>query len=72
MELFVSFLGAFEVTTLTLLVPVLIDTASNWKVLGKYNWNAITNGCIFTFGMMGMIMGIIGCAQKFIEDTSTI
>ena len=71
LELFVSLLGAIKMTTLILMAPALIDTASNWKDLGKYNWKAIKNGIIFLFGMIGMIMGTFGCAQKMIENTKT-
>jgi proton-coupled amino acid transporter len=72
LELIVSLLGAIKMTTLIFMAPALIDTASNWKDLGKYNWKGIKNGMIFVFGMIGMIMGTFGCAQKMIENTKII
>ena len=71
LEVFVSLLGAITMSFLIFMAPALINTASNWKDLGKYNWKAIKNGTIFLFGMIGMIMGIVGCVLNIIDKAKT-
>ena len=40
LDLFVSLLGAVKMSTLSIMAPALIDTASNWDNLGVLKWKA--------------------------------
>ena len=68
LELFVSLLGAITMTTLNLMAPSLIDTASNWNDLGKYKWKALKNGIIFVLGVIVMLMGTFASLKKMVEN----
>merc|ERR1712141_453855 len=59
LDLFVSLLGAVKMSTLSLMAPAIIDTASNWNELGVFNWKIVKNISIFIFGLFGCIIGTI-------------
>jgi len=68
LDLFVSLLGSVKMSTLSLMAPAIIDTASNWHDLGRYNWRGIKNLFIFLFGAFGCVMGTIISLQNIIEN----
>ena len=39
------------------MAPAIIDTASNWSNLGKFNWILIKNIVIFIVGFIGCVLG---------------
>merc|ERR1712241_861472 len=47
LDLFVALLGSVKMSTLSLMAPAIIDTASNWHDLGRFNWKGIKNFLIF-------------------------
>ena len=57
LELVVALLGAVKMSTLSIMAPAIIDTASNWNNLGRYKWVMVKNVIIFLFGLFGCIMG---------------
>jgi len=68
LDLFVSLLGAVKMSVLSLMAPAIIDTASNWKNLGKYNYLLWQNGFIFIFGMLGCIFGTYVSMSQIIHN----
>ena len=68
LDLFVSLLGAVKITTLNIMAPALIDTASNWNDLGTCSWKAVKNAIIFLIGLIGCIIGTLSSAQRMIEN----
>jgi len=68
LDLFVSLLGAVKMSTLSIMAPALIDTASNWDNLGRFKWVAVKNTLIFIFGLFGCIIGTVISLQKIIEN----
>merc|ERR1712020_470839 len=71
LDLFVSLLGAVKMSTLSLMAPAIIDTASNWNELGVYNWKMVKNISIFIFGLFGCIIGTIVTLHNIIEKFMT-
>jgi len=71
LDLFVSLLGAVKMSVLSLMAPAIIDTASNWKNLGKYNYLLWQNGLIFIFGMIGCIFGTYVSMSQIIHNFIT-
>ena len=57
LDLFVSLVGSIKMSTLALMVPALIDTASHWGDLGRGHWRLWKNGLIFLFGLAGLVLG---------------
>ena len=68
LDLFVSLLGSVKMSTLSLMAPAIIDTASNWHDLGRFNWKGIKNLFIFLFGAFGCVMGTVISLQNIIEN----
>lgn len=68
LDLFVALLGAVKMSTLSIMAPALIDTASNWSNLGKFKWRAIKNAALFAFGLFGCIIGTVIALQDIIEN----
>ena len=68
LDLFVSLLGSVKMSTLSLMAPAIIDTASNWHDLGRFNWKGIKNFFIFLFGAFGCVMGTVISLQNIIEN----
>ena len=71
LDLFVSLVGSIKMSTLSLMAPALIDTASNWGDLGRGRWRLWKNGLIFLFGLAGMVLGAyvstVNIVRKFQE-----
>eukprot|EP00095_Tigriopus_kingsejongensis_P012186 maker-scaffold521_size146803-snap-gene-0.10 protein:Tk12186 transcript:maker-scaffold521_size146803-snap-gene-0.10-mRNA-1 annotation:"proton-coupled amino acid transporter 4" len=70
LDLVVSLLGAVKMSTLAIMAPALIDTASHWHGgRGFKNWRVVKNGIIFLIGFFGCIMGtyvsVLSIAQNF-------
>ena len=57
LDLFVSLIGSIKMSTLSLMAPAIIDTATNWSDLGRGKWRLWKNALIFLFGLGGMILG---------------
>lgn len=57
LDLVVALLGAVKMSTLSIMAPALIDTASNWSDLGHFKWRLVKNVVIFLFGAFGCVMG---------------
>jgi len=70
LDLFVSLLGAVKMSVLSLMAPAIIDTASNWNNLGKYNYVFWKNGIIFIFGLLGMVFGTYVSMSQIIHNFS--
>ena len=68
LDLFVALLGSVKMSILSLMAPAIIDTASNWNDLGRFNWKGIKNLLIFLFGLFGCIMGTIISLQNIIQN----
>lgn len=68
LDLFVALLGAVKMSTLSIMAPALIDTASNWDNLGKYKWKAVKNTLLFIFGAFGCVIGTVIALQNIIEN----
>ena len=68
LDLVVSLLGSIKMSTLSIMVPALIDTATNWDDLGKYKWKLWKNLFIFIFGLGGMILGTYVSMSNIIEN----
>jgi len=68
LDLFVALLGAVKMSTLSIMAPAIIDTASNWDNLGKFNWVGVKNFLIFLFGLFGCIIGTVIALQNIIEN----
>ena len=68
LDLFVALLGAVKMSTLSIMAPALIDTASNWDNLGKFKWKAVKNTLLFVFGFFGCIVGTVIALQNIIEN----
>ena len=58
LELVVALLGAVKMSTLSIMAPATIDTASNWSNLGRYKWVLVKNVVIFLFGLFGILWKI--------------
>ena len=71
LDLFVSLVGSIKMSTLALMVPALIDTASHWGDLGQGRWRLWKNGLIFLFGLAGLVLGAyvstVNIIRKFQE-----
>jgi len=67
LELVVALLGAVKMSTLSLMAPAIIDTATNWADLGRFRWKLIKNILIFIFGLFGCIMGTYVALRDIIE-----
>ena len=63
----ISFIGAVNESILCIIVPALIDTASNWNDLGKYNWKAVKNGVIIMIGLFGLVIGTFFITHNIIQ-----
>ena len=63
-NLLVSLVGAVLMTAHSIMLPALIDTASNWDDLGLFKWKAIKNGIIFVFGLVSCIIATISTVKK--------
>ena len=74
-------------STLSIMAPAIIDTASNWSNLGKFNWILIKNIVIFIVGFIGCVLGtyvgkllilqseiytIIPCHQIFLDKNEKV
>ena len=74
LDLFVSLLGSVKMSTLSLMAPAIIDTATNWDNLGRYNWKLWKNILIFLFGLAGMGLGayvsMLNIVERFQEGES--
>ena len=68
LDLFVALLGSVKMSVLSVMAPALIDTASNWKDLGGWNYKAWKNGLIFVFGLLGMIFGTYVSLKQIIQN----
>ena len=53
----IFFLISVKMSTLSIMAPAIIDTATNWSNLGKGRWILWKNIAIFLFGFFGCIMG---------------
>jgi len=67
LELVVALLGAVKMSTLAIMAPAIIDTATNWADLGRFRWKLIKNIFIFIFGFIGCIMGTYVALRDIIE-----
>ena len=71
LDLFVSLVGSIKMSTLSLMAPALIDTASHWGDLGRGRWRLWKNSLIFLFGLAGMVLGAyistVNIVRKFQE-----
>ena len=71
LDLFVSLVGSIKMSTLALMVPALIDTASHWGDLGRGRWRLWKNVLIFLFGLAGLVLGAyvstVNIIRKFQE-----
>ncbi len=67
LELVVALLGAVKMSTLSIMAPAIIDTATNWADLGPCRWKLIRNVFIFLFGLFGCIMGTYVALRDIIE-----
>ena len=68
LELVVALLGAVKMSTLSIMAPAIIDTASNWSNLGRYKWVLIKNVIIFLFGLFGCIMGTYVALRDIVRN----
>jgi len=68
LELVVALLGAVKMSTLSLMAPAIIDTATNWADLGRFKWILFKNILIFIFGLFGCIMGTYVALRDIIEN----
>ena len=68
LELVVALLGAVKMSTLSIMAPAIIDTASNWSNLGRYKWVLIKNVVIFLFGLFGCIMGTYVALRDIVRN----
>jgi proton-coupled amino acid transporter len=57
LNLFISLAGALCMSSLSLIAPAIIDTATNWEQIGRFR--LAKNGFIFVFGMVGTFTGTI-------------
>jgi len=53
----VALLGAVKMSTLALMAPAAIDTATHWHRPGRYHYRYVRNALIFAFGFFGCVMG---------------
>ena len=70
LDLLVSLLGAIKMSTLSLMAPALIDTATNWNNLGKGQWRLWKNGLVFAFGLCGCVMGTYVSIVNIVDNFS--
>ena len=68
LDLFVSLLGSIKMSTLSLMAPAIIDTATNWDDLGRCKWRLWKNLLIFLFGLAGMIIGAYVSIVNILEN----
>lgn len=71
LDLVVSLLGAVKMSTLAIMAPALIDSASKWpefRESGRGKLQMIKNGLIFLFGFFGCIMGTYVSMVNIIEN----
>merc|ERR1712141_291217 len=68
LDLVVALLGAVNMSTLSIMAPAIIDTASNWSNLGKFNWILIKNIVIFIVGFIGCVLGTYVALLDIIEN----
>lgn len=69
LDLVVSLLGAVKMSTLAIMAPALIDTASHWNGgRGCMNWRLVKNGFIFLIGFFGCIMGTYVSVLNIVEN----
>ena len=57
LNLFISLAGALCMSSLSLIAPAIIDTATHWDHIGR--WRLAKNIFIFVFGVVGTITGTI-------------
>ena len=70
LNLFISLAGALCMSSLSLIAPSIIDTATHWEHIGRLR--LAKNGFIFVFGLVGTITGTIlsvGAIAKKFEDS---
>ena len=63
-----ALLGAVKMSTLSLMAPAIIDTASNWSDLGRFRWILVKNVVIFLFGLFGCVMGTYVALKDIIRN----
>merc|ERR1712018_464006 len=68
LELVVALLGAVKMSTLSLMAPAIIDTASNWSNLGRFRWILVKNVIIFLVGFVGCIMGTYVALHDIVKN----
>eukprot|EP00092_Neocalanus_flemingeri_P033166 GFUD01036067.1.p1 GENE.GFUD01036067.1~~GFUD01036067.1.p1 ORF type:complete len:444 (+),score=99.80 GFUD01036067.1:61-1392(+) len=57
LDLFISLAGALCMSSLSLIAPAIVDTATHWEQIGR--WRLAKNIFIFVFGLVGTITGTI-------------
>jgi proton-coupled amino acid transporter len=57
LNLFISVAGAICISSLSLIAPAIIDTATNWEQICRFR--LAKNGFIFVFGIVGTFTGTI-------------
>ena len=59
LDLLVSLLGAVKMSTLAIMIPAVIDIASDWERFNetKIKRNCVKNCLIFVFGLFGCVIG---------------
>ena len=70
LNLFISLAGALCMSSLSLIAPAIIDTATNWEQISRLR--LAKNGFIFVFGMVGTFTGTIlsvGAIVKKFQDS---
>ena len=68
LDLVVALLGAVKMSTLSIMAPAIIDTASNWSNLGRFRWILVKNSVIFIVGFVGCVMGTYVALHDIIEN----
>lgn len=68
LDLIVALLGAVKMSTLSIMAPAIIDSASNWSDLGPYRWKLCKNVVIFIFGFSGCLMGTFVAMRDIINN----
>lgn len=68
LDLVVALLGAVKMSTLSIMAPAIIDTASNWSNLGRFRWILVKNSLIFIVGFVGCIMGTYVALHDIVEN----
>ena len=67
LDLFAGLIGSLAISSIGIMYLSIIDTSIKWRNLGWFNWKAIKNVIIFSFGFIGCLTEGVIKSSRIIE-----